>query len=51
MKCQEVNGENKNASSVRWKNAKGSMGWESIAIIELFQLKNYKYLQNCKDVV
>ena len=51
MKCQDANGESKNASSVRWKNAKESMGWELTVIIELFQLKNYKYLQNCKDVV
>ena len=29
------------------------MAWELIAIIELFQLKNYKknYLQNCKNIV
>ena len=51
MKCQEANGESKNALLVRWKNAKGSMGWELIAITELFQPRNYRYLQNCKDVV
>ena len=53
MKCQKANGEGKNALSVRWKNAKESMGWESIAITRSFQLKNYKknYLQKRKNIV
>ena len=51
MKCREANGESKNATSVQSKNAKGSMGWELTAIIELFQSKKHKYLQNCEDVV
>ena len=38
-------------SSVQSKNAKEFMVWELTVTIELFQLKNYKYLQNCKDVV
>ena len=46
-----ANGENKNALSVQSKNAKEFTVWELIAITELFQLKKYKYLQNCKDVV
>ena len=41
-KCQEANGESKNASSVQLKNAKEFTGWESIAITGSFQLKNYK---------
>ena len=51
MKCREANGEGKNASSAQSRNAKGFTVWELIAIIELFQLKKHKYLQNCKDVV
>ena len=54
-----VNGESKSASLVRLQNAKESMGWELIVIIELFQLKKYKkykkykknYLQKCKNIV
>ena len=42
MKCQEANGESKNASSVQLKNAKEFTVWELIAITESFQLKNYK---------
>ena len=42
MKCQEANGDNKNASLVQSKNAKESTGWELIAITGSFQLKNFK---------
>lgn len=41
MRCQIGNGNDKNASSAQSKNARKSTVWESTAITESFQWRNY----------